>query len=144
MAGHSALDQDKTALNVGADHFQVLGGDTLNAVMTGHFLVLEHAARILVHTRRTVRTVRDGHTVRRAQAAEVPALHRTGKTLTDRDAGDVNFLTRNEMVSLNFSADFRQIARDAEFAQLALRRNAGFRKLAAQRLGRALDSRPCG
>ena len=54
MAWDSALDQDQAAINVGANHFKVLRGDTLDAVMTGHFLVLEHAARILVHTSRTV------------------------------------------------------------------------------------------
>ncbi len=76
--------------------------------------------------------------MRGAQTTKVPALHRTGKTLTDRDAGNVNFLTRNEMVSQDFSANFRQVARDAKFAQLALRCDAGFCELATQRLGRAL------
>jgi hypothetical protein len=42
------------------------------------------------------------------------------------------------MVSLNFSADFRQVARNAEFAEFRLGRNAGFRELAAQGLVRAL------
>src|SRR5665647_966179 len=36
------------------------------------------------------------------QAAEVPALHTTGKTLTDRSAGDIDELANDEMVGGDF------------------------------------------
>jgi len=73
-----------------------------------------------------------------AHAAEVPALHRTGETFTNCVAGNVDLLAWHEVVSQNFSANLRQIARNAEFLQLGFRRHAGFRELAAQGLVRAL------
>ena len=76
--------------------------------------------------------------MRGAETAEVPALHGTGETFTDCQGSNVDLLTHSKVVSKNDCADFRQITRDAEFFQLALRRNASFRELAAQRLGSAL------
>ena len=66
--------------------------------MPGHLLVLEHAARILAVAGRTVRTVRDGNAVGRAETAEAPALHRAGEALALGDAGDIDQLARNEMI----------------------------------------------
>ena len=70
-----ALDEQQAAERVGADDFKVLLGAIARAHVTGHLLVLEHAAWILAVAGRAVRTVRDRNAVGRAQALKAPALH---------------------------------------------------------------------
>src|ERR1700712_3845233 len=104
--------------------------------MAGHLLVLEGLAGILASAGRTDRAMRYRHTVRGAQAAEIPALDAARKALADRGAGDIDELADHEMVRLNFSADRDQrVFRDAEFSDLALRLDLGDGKLAALGLG---------
>src|SRR4051812_11052933 len=81
VAGNRALDEDEAALDVGADHFEILLGAVGGAHMAGHLLVLEDAARILTLTGRTERAVRERHAVGGAKTAEAPALHAAGKAL---------------------------------------------------------------
>ena len=104
----SALHEEQSTLNVRANDFKVLNSPALDTIVSGHFLALEDFTWVLALTGRTVRPVRDRHTVRGAKTAKVPALHRTGKTFTDGHASNVDFLTRNKMVGLNFSADIWQ------------------------------------
>src|SRR6201997_2953423 len=89
-AGNGAFDQDQPALDVGRDHAQVERGDPVDAHVAGHLLVLPGLAGVLTAAGRTDRTVRDRHAVGGAQAAEIPALHATRKTLADRGAGHVD------------------------------------------------------
>src|SRR5262249_6029847 len=83
-AGDCALDQYQSPCDVGLHPAQIERGDPLDAEMARHLLVLDRLAGILPPAGRTMRAVRDGNAVRSAQAAEIPALHRTGKTLADR------------------------------------------------------------
>src|SRR5262249_19300429 len=46
-ARHGATHHDQTALDIDLGHFQILGGDIVDAVMAMHLLVLEGLARIL-------------------------------------------------------------------------------------------------
>ena len=119
-AGNGTLNQDETALDVGLDDLEVERGDAIDTHVAGHLLVLEGLARVLTAAGRTDRTVRDRDTVRGTQTAEIPALHTAGKTLTDRDAADVDELTFNEMVGSDFGThrDHRVFG-DAEFSELA-------------------------
>src|ERR1700761_4520551 len=134
-AGNGALDQDQAARDVGLDHAQIERGDTIDAHVTGHLLVLEGLAGILPATGRTDRTMRDRNTVGGAQAAEIPALHAAGETFTNRGAGDVDELPDHEMVGLNLGAHRDQrVFRHAEFGDLALRLDLRHRELAAFRL----------
>ncbi|CAK7255883.1 protein of unknown function [Shinella sp. WSC3-e] len=134
-----ALDEDETAFFVGGDDFEVLGGDARLAHVAGHALALPDLARVLVVTRRTVRTVRDGHAVRCTKAAEVVALHGTGETLTDRGAGDVDELARDEMACGQLRTDLDEVVfRNAELDELGLRLDACGGELAAQCLCRVL------
>ena len=143
-AGDRTLHEDQAALDIGAHDFQVLDRAALLTIVAGHLLALEHLARVLALAGRTVGTVGDGHTVGGAHTAEVPALHGAGKTLTDGETGNVDLLARHEMVGQHFGANFRELARGAEFHQLALGRNAGLGEAAALRLGRALGFRLAG
>src|SRR3546814_13177772 len=78
------------------------------AHVAGHLLVLEDLARILAVTRRTVRAVRDGHAVCRAQTAEVPALHRARKALALGVPGDVDILTSDKVIGRKLGSDVEQ------------------------------------
>src|SRR5260370_38821682 len=134
-AGKGARDQDQAALNVGLPHAQIESGDALAAHMTGHLLVLESLPGIRPAAGRTDRTVRHRDTVGGAKAAEIPALHAAGKTLTDGSAGDIDELADHEMVGLDFGANRDQrVLRDAEFGDLALGLDLGDRELPAFRL----------
>ena len=131
-AGHSATDKQKSALGIDADDLQILSGDALVTEVAGHLLAFEDLARILALAGRAVRAVRDRDAVRGAQAAEVPALHGAGEAFTDADAGDVNLLAGDEVLSGNHRADRQQIVfADAEFAHDRLRLDLGARELAA-------------
>jgi len=102
--------------------------------VTGHLLAFEHLAGVLALARGPVRTVRDRHTVRRPQAAEVVPLHRTGKTLTDRGTGDVHELACQIVVGGDFRAHIDQVVRrHAEFRDLALGRHIRLGEVAALR-----------
>src|SRR5690606_37352423 len=88
---------------------------------------------------RAVAAVRDRHAVRRAQAAEVVPLHRTGEALADRGAGDVDELPGEVVVGRDLLADVDEVvSRDAELGELALGLDLGGREVAAHGLGRAL------
>src|SRR5690606_3034746 len=87
-----ALDEDQATIGVRADHLEVLLGALTVAHVAGHLLVLEHLARILAVTRRTVRAVADRDAVAGAHTAEAPALHRAGKALALRVPRDVHHL----------------------------------------------------
>src|SRR3546814_15009980 len=89
----SDWSSDVCSSDLGADDFQILLRALTVAHVAGHLLVLEDLARILAVTRRTVRAVRDGHAVCRAQTAEVPALHRARKALALGAPGDVDIMT---------------------------------------------------
>ncbi|KIU01346.1 hypothetical protein QU38_02110, partial [Staphylococcus aureus] len=119
----------------GLDDAQVQRGDAIDAHVAGHLLVLEGLARVLTATGRTDRTVRDRHTVRGAQTAEIPALHTAGEALTDRGAGDVDELADDEVIGLDLGADREQrVLGHAELGDLALRLDLGGGELAALRL----------
>src|SRR6201999_4467150 len=74
-AGNGTFDQDQATLDIGLHDAKVEGGDAIDAHMAGHLLVLPGLTGILTTTGRTDRTVRDRHTVRGSQTAEIPALH---------------------------------------------------------------------
>src|ERR1700733_9880386 len=105
VPGHRALDQNETALGVGADDTKVLRRHAISSHMAGHLLVLPRLTRILAATGRSVRTVGDRHAMGGAQAAKVPALHRPGESLADRHAGDVDILPDGEVVGGNLRSD---------------------------------------
>src|SRR3546814_20183009 len=79
--GHRALDEQQPARGVGVDDLAVLLGAVAITHVTGPFLVLEDAARILPVTRRAVRAVRDRAAVGGAQTTDTPALPRPGQPL---------------------------------------------------------------
>ena len=138
-AGNGALDHDQATIAVGLDNLQVLRGHADGAHVTGHLLALEHLARVLTLTGRTMRPVADRDAVRGAQAAEVVALHRAGKTLTDRGAADVDELTFKIMVSGDFLAHVDQVVGvHAELGNLALGFDLGDGEVTAHGLARTL------
>src|SRR3546814_13253646 len=65
-----ALDEEKAALDVGADAFEILLGAVARAHVAGHLLVLADAARTLAVTGPTLRTVAHRHTVPRAHTSQ--------------------------------------------------------------------------
>src|SRR5205085_3914923 len=89
---HRALDQDEAAFHVGLHDLEIERGDSVDPHVAGHLLVLEGLAGVLAAAGRTDRAVRDRHTVRGAQPAEVPALHAAREALADRGAGHVDIL----------------------------------------------------
>src|SRR5207237_4120034 len=84
----TTLFRSQAALDIRLHHPQVQRGDAIDAHMTGHLLVLPGLAGVLTATGRTDRTVRDRHTVRGAQTAEVPTLHTAGEA--DRKSTRLN------------------------------------------------------
>src|SRR5690242_4937427 len=78
VTGHRADHEDQAALGVRSEDFQILRGNALDAVMTGHLLVLEGLAGILALTGRAMAAMRNRDTVRCAQAAEIPPPHGAG------------------------------------------------------------------
>src|SRR3546814_8085751 len=79
--GHRALDEQQPASGVGVDDLGVLLVAVAITHVTGHFLVLEDAARILTVTLRPVGSVRDRDAVGGAQTNDDPPLPRAGKAL---------------------------------------------------------------
>src|ERR1700754_15701 len=131
-AGNGAFDEDQAACYVGLHHAKIERGDAIDTHVTGHLLVLEGLAGILTAAGRTDRTMRDRDTVGGAQAAEIPAFHAAGKTLTDRGAGDVDELPDHEMVGLDLGAHRDQrVFRHAEFGDLPLGLDFRDRELSA-------------
>src|SRR5689334_7420684 len=136
VARDRALDEKKTADRVRADDLEVLLRAIAGAHVAGHLLVLEDATRILPVAGRTVRAVRNRNAVGRAETAEAPALHRTGKALALRHAGDVHHLARNEVVRADVRANVEQsIFIDAEFDHSGLGLDLGLAEGDALRLG---------
>jgi hypothetical protein len=125
-----ALDEDQPAGGVGAHDFEVLLGALTVAHVAGHLLVLEDLARILAVAGRAVRTVADRDAVGGAHAAEAPALHRAGKALALRVAGDVDHLAGDEVLGADRRADRKQrfLAVDAELGDLLLERHLALAK----------------
>ena len=77
--------------------------------------------------------------MRGAQAAKIPALHRTGKTLTDGLAGDIDLLTDHKVIRRQLGTRVNHVvARHAELNEFAFRSNLGLGKVTAHRLGCAL------
>src|SRR6185369_16073701 len=125
-----------------ADDFEILLRALAVAHMAGHLLVLEHAARILAVAGRTMGTVADRDAVRRAHAAEAPALHGARKALALGVAAHVDQLAGDEMVGRNLCADIEQrILGHPEFDEERLGLNLGLREMAALRLGDILGFR---
>ena len=128
--GTAPFDQDQPFVTVGIHNTQVLGGHPLCAHVTGHFLALEHLARVLTLTGRTVRTMRNRHTMSCPQSAEVVPLHRTGKTLTDRRPVTSTYCPETKCVADNSRTDIdKRIFCDTEFDDLAARLHLGFGKV---------------
>src|SRR6516164_3888446 len=131
-AGNGAFDEDQTALDIGLHDAKVERGEAVDTHVAGHLLVLPGLAGGLTITGRTDRAVRDRHTVRGAQTAEVPALHAAGKALTDRGAGHVDELADDEVIGLDLGADRDHLIRGhAELLDLPLRLDLGDRELTA-------------
>src|SRR6185295_14807174 len=108
----------------------------------GHLLVLEHSARILAVAGRAVRAVRHRHAVGRPETAEAPALHRAGKALALRHAGDVDQLAGNEMVGADRRTNVEQaVLIDAEFRDADLGLDLGLAERGALGLGDVLGLR---
>src|SRR5215472_605251 len=137
---HRALDQDEAALDVGLHHLEIERGDPLVAELAGHLLVLEHLAGVLAVAGRAERAVRHRHAVRRAQAAEIPPLHRAGETLADRGAGHVDELADHEVVRRDLGADRDQrVVAHAKLGELALGLDLGDGEVAALGLRHVVD-----
>src|SRR6185437_3990725 len=131
-ARHRAAHHDQAALDIDFRHFQVLGGDVVDAVMAVHLLVLEGLARILTAAGTAQRAVADRNAVRRFKTAEIPALHGAGKAAADGDARDVHLLARHEVVGLKLIAHFQHAAGiDPELRHLAAGLDLGLGELAA-------------
>ena len=77
------------------------------------------------------------------QATEVPALHRTGKSLTDCCAADINKLAHNKVVRRDFGTNRQELVfRHAEFSNLHFRFNFGYGKTSAFCTRHILDLGP--
>src|SRR3546814_666139 len=109
------------------------------AHVTSHALALPDLARILVGTGRTMRTVRNRHTVRGTQTTEIMALHGAGEALTDRGARHVHQLTSGEVSGCQLGADVDHVVFGyAKLDELRLRLDFGDGEMAAQGLRRVL------
>src|SRR6185437_2022288 len=139
-ARHRAAHHDQAALDIDLGHFQILGGDIVDAIMAVHLLVLEGLARVLTTAGTAQRAVADRDAVRGFETAEIPALHRAGEAAADGDAGDVHLLAGNEVIGLKLIAHFQQVrAIDTKLCHLAARFEFGLGELAASGLGSVLD-----
>src|SRR5262245_9904990 len=144
-ARHRALDQDQASLDVGLHDLEVERGDTLDAHVAGHLLVLEGLAGVLTAAGRPDRAVRDRNAVRGAEAAEIPALHAAGKALADRGAGHVDELADHEMIGRDLGANRDQLLLlDAELRELALRFDLGDGKVAAHGFAQVVGTAGAG
>src|SRR5204862_288069 len=78
--------------------------------------------------------------MRRAQPAEIPALHAAGKALADAGAGDIDILAGDEMRRGDLGADIdERVLGDAKLGELCLGFDLGLREMAALRLRDILD-----
>src|SRR3954453_19272233 len=142
VAWDRALDEQQAADRIGTDDLEVLLGAIARAHVSRHFLVLEHAAGILAVAGGTVRSVRDGHAVGRAETAEAPALHRSGEALALGHAGNIDQLAWNEVIGADVRADVEQsIVGDAELDDPYFRLDLGLAEGDALRLGNVLRLR---
>src|SRR5262245_19767171 len=81
----------------------------------------------------------DGHTMRGAQPAEVPALHAARKTFADRGAGHVDKLTDDEVIRGDLGTHGDQVALVyPELGELAFGLDLGNGKMAAGGFGQVL------
>jgi predicted house-cleaning NTP pyrophosphatase (Maf/HAM1 superfamily) len=120
MTGHTALDQQQAALNINANHFQILHGAADGTEVTGHALTRKNATRILRHTDGTRHIVTTGVTVSLTTGSEVVTLDGTGIALTNRNTTHINLLTDSKDIDTNHitSLQGRQtISIDTEFLQ---------------------------
>src|SRR5438045_5500848 len=108
--------------------------------MAGHLLVLEGFARILPLPGRAEAAMRYGNAMRRAQPAEIPALHAAGKALAYAGAGHINILPGDEMRRGDLGTDIdKRVLGDAKLGELCFRLDLGFSEMAALGLSDILD-----
>jgi hypothetical protein len=142
VPGYRALDEQQAADRIGTHDFKVLLGAVARTHVAGHFLVLEHAARVLPVAGGAVRAVRHRHAVGGAKTAEAPALHRAGEALALGHAADVDHLASDEMVGADLGADVEQrILGDAELGDPRLGFHLGLAERRPLRLGDILRLR---
>src|SRR6516165_2769291 len=73
------------------------------------------------------------------QAAEIPALHRAGKTFTSACTGHIDILANDEMIRRDLRPDWQQpVVIDPKFSKLQLRLHFGHGKTVTFRLGNIL------
>ena len=72
--------QKHAARLVYLDYLEVLDGDVLVTVLTGHLQILDAAGRIGVRTRRTDAAVNGTGTVRHFESMMIPTLDNAGET----------------------------------------------------------------
>ena len=133
------MNQNQIIFCIHRYDFQILCCHAGCAHVTSHFLALEHLARILALTSRTMGTMRDRHTVRGTKTAKIMPLHRTGKTLTLRNANGIHHLAGNIVICAQSGAHFQnRIIADAKFCQLALWQNRCFGKMTTHGFGNIL------
>ena len=83
--------------------------------------------------------MRDRHTVRGTQTAEVMALHRAGETLTLGGANDIDLLTGDEVARGDGRANIKDsVLGDAKLGELRLRQHIGLGKMTTHRLRHVL------
>jgi len=138
-SGNRSADQDQAAVGIGRDDLDVLRGHAGIAHVAGHLLALEHLAGVLALAGRTVRTVRDRVTVRRAATTHVVTLDDALETLADRRARHIDLLAGDKVLDGDLGADIDHVVgRDAELGNLRLRLDGSGREMAAHRLRRVL------
>src|SRR5215471_5764881 len=134
-ARHRSFDHQDIAFGVGRDHFETLGGHPFGPQMSRHLFVLEHLSGRCALPGRTMAAMRDRYPVAGAQSSEIMALHRTGKSLADTGAGDIDILPGDEMRGGNLGSHFEQrILGDAELCEPRLGLYLGLREMATKRL----------
>src|SRR5262245_46587093 len=127
-----APHHDQPALDIGADHFDVLRRHLLVAELAGHLLAGKGPPRRLALAGRAMRAMADRNAVAGPQAGEVPALHRALIALADGDAGDIDELALDEVIGGDLRPHRNQVLRaDPELGELALRLDLGNREAAA-------------
>jgi hypothetical protein len=141
----SATYKDQTPFHIYRHNGKILNRHSPITHVAGHFLALENPARILILTRRSVRSVRHRYTVRCPKTGEPMPFHRTGKSLTDRCACHIDKLAWNKMIRRQFVADIQQfVIANPKLADFPLWLDKSLRKMSAHRLANVLDLRFAG
>ena len=122
-ARHGAAHEHQVAVRVDRVDHQVLRRPPPAAHAARHLLAAHDAARVLAAAHGAVRAVRLADAVRRALAAEVPALHGALEALALGHALDVDLLPLDEVVRPDREAPLQhRVGRDAELGQEARHR----------------------